>query len=399
MTDRTNPKRAGKGASIPNSFAAIVGREMEYIQQAIDGRRLQGNGAHTQACQAALKDRLGVAEVLLTQSCTSALEMVGLLANLEPGDEVIMPSFTFVATATAVVLRRAVPIFVDIRPDTFNIDERLVEAAITPRTRAIFAVHYAGVCAEMDALRMIADRHGLMLFEDAAQALGSTYHGRPAGALADLGALSFHDTKNIISGEGGALTIVKPDLVDRAYVLWEKGTNRRNFHLGLVDKYSWVDVGSSFLPSELTAAVLRAQLECVDRVNNDRLKSWAAYHRALEPFERGGLLRRPVVPDHCRHNGHIYAILLPDEQARNELLAIGRANEVHMVHHYVPLHSSPAGRKFGRAQGELPVTDRVASTMLRLPLWYGLGEQVETVVDEIVEFFAGQRQIEPRRAS
>lgn len=381
----------GKPSPIPNTLASLVGREMEYIQQAIDSRRLQGNGAHTQACQAALKTRLGVSEALLTQSCSAALEMAALLCNLEPGDEVIMPSFTFVATATAVVLRRAVPVFVDIRPDTFNIDERLVEAAITPRTRAIFAVHYAGVCAEMDALRAIADRHGLMLVEDAAQALGSTYYGRPAGALADLGALSFHDTKNIISGEGGALTVARTDLVDRAYVLWEKGTDRRKFHLGLVDKYSWVDVGSSFLPSELTAAVLRAQLECMDAVNGDRLNSWSAYHQALEPLEQRGLLRRPIVPEHCRHNGHIYAILLADEQTRNDLLAVARQHEIGMVYHYVPLHSAPAGRKYGRSHGDLPVTEKVAATLLRLPLWHGVGDHLPTVVDHIFTFLRGQR--------
>ena len=252
-----------------------------------------------------LKQHLGVPEALLTQSCTAALEFAALLCNLEPGDEVIMPSFTFVSTANAVVLRRAVPVFVDIRPDTFNIDERLVEAAITPRTRAIFAVHYAGVCAEMDALRDIAARHKLFLVEDAAQALGSTYRGLPAGALGDIGCFSFHESKVVVSGEGGALTLTRLDLIERAHVLWEKGTNRTQFDTGQVDKYSWVDVGSSFLPSEITAAVLRAQLEAIDQIVTDRQAAWNRYHEALTPLEDRGQLRRPQVPAHCGHNAHI----------------------------------------------------------------------------------------------
>ena len=373
---------------VPFNVAPLVGRELDYIREALNSRFLQGNGAQTRACQTLLQQRLGIAGVLLTQSCTAALELASLLCDLKPGDEVIMPSFTFVSTANAVVLRRAVPVFVDIRRDTFNIDENLVEAAITPRTRAIFAVHYAGVCAEMDALRDIAERHKLNLVEDAAQALGSTYHGRPAGALADMGCFSFHESKNTVSGEGGALTFTRDEFVERAYVVWEKGTNRRQFHLGQVDKYSWVDVGSSFLPSEITAAVLRAQLEAVDHVIADRRMAWDNYHRALAPLEARGLLRRPQVPSHCGHNSHIYAVLLHDAAARDGLNAALGAKGITAPFHYIPLHSAPAGRRYGRTAGPLPITDHTAATLLRLPLWYGIGDLVYEVVEQISAFFA-----------
>jgi dTDP-4-amino-4,6-dideoxygalactose transaminase len=385
---------------IPFNVAPLVGRELDYIREALDSRFLQGNGAQTRACQTWLKARLGVSDALLTQSCTTALELAALLCDLEPGGEVIMPSFTFVSTANAVVLRRAVPVFVDIRDDTFNIDENLVAAAITPRTRAIFAVHYAGVCAEMDALRDIAQRHNLIVVEDAAQALGSTYHGRPAGALADMGCFSFHESKNVISGEGGALTLTGDEFTERAHIVWEKGTNRKQFLLGQVDKYSWVDVGSSFLPSEITAAVLRAQLEAVDRVIADRLSAWDKYHQALAPLEARGLLRRPIVPKHCGHNAHIYAVLLDGASTRDGLIAALRAQGVTAPFHYIPLHSAPAGQRYGRVAGPLPVTDRTSATLVRLPLWYGIGDQVYEVAERISTYFgAGNRAAAMRRKS
>jgi len=379
------------------NVAPLVGRELDYIREVLNSRVLQGNGVQTWACQTWLKERLGVTDALLTQSCTAALELAALLCDLEPGDEVIMPSFTFVSTANAVVLRRAVPVFVDIRRDTFNIDENIVAAAITPRTRAIFAVHYAGVCAEMDALREIAERHNLILVEDAAQALGSTYHGRPAGALADMGCFSFHESKNTISGEGGALTFTRDDFVERAYIVWEKGTNRRQFHLGQVDKYSWVDVGSSFLPSEVTAAVLRAQLEAVDRVIADRRIAWDNYHQALAPFEARGLLRRPIVPKHCGHNSHIYAVLLGDGTTRDGLIAALRSKGIIAPFHYIPLHSAPAGQRYGRAAGLLPITDRTSATLVRLPLWYGIGDLVHEVIEEISTYFAADVRVTAAR--
>lgn len=373
---------------VPFNVAPLVGREFDYIREVLDSRVLQGNGAQTKACQTWLKGRLGVADALFIHSCTAALELASLLCDLEPGDEVIMPSFTFVSTASAVVLRRAVPVFVDIRRDTFNIDEKIVEAAITPRTRAIFAVHYAGVCAEMDALRQIADRHRLILVEDAAQALGSTYHGRPAGALADMGCFSFHESKNIISGEGGALTFSRDDLVERAHILWEKGTNRRQFLLGQAEKYTWVNVGSSFLPSEITAAVLRAQLEAADRVICDRRSAWDNYHEALAPLQARGQLRLPQVPKHCGHNAHIYAVLLRDGATRDALIAALRSKGITAPFHYIPLHSAPAGQRYGRATGPLPITDCTSATLLRLPLWYGIGDLVYEVVNQISAFFA-----------
>jgi dTDP-4-amino-4,6-dideoxygalactose transaminase len=374
--------------SILFNVAPLVGRELDYIQEALHSRHLQGNGAQTRACQAWLKGRLGVTDALLTQSCTAALEFAALLCDLKPGDEVIMPSFTFVSTANAVVLRGAVPVFVDIRSDTLNIDENVVASAITPRTRAIFAVHYAGVCAEMDILRDIAQHHHLMLVEDAAQALGSTYRGRPAGALADMGCFSFHESKNTVSGEGGALTLMREDLMERAHILWEKGTNRRQFLLGQTDKYTWVDVGSSFLPSEITAAVLRAQLEVVDRVIADRRTAWNNYHEALAPLESRGFLRRPQVPEHCGHNAHIYAIRLADATSRDGLIAALRSNGITAPFHYIPLHSAPAGRRYGRQAGPLPITENTSATLVRLPLWYGIGDKVFQVIEQLSEYVA-----------
>ena len=350
----------------------LTGREFDYIAEAHAHGMLAGDGRFTSRCHARLEQALGCAKALLTHSCTAALEMGALLAGVGPGDEVILPSYTFSSTANAFVLRGAVPVFVDIRPDTLNLDERLVEAAITPRTRAIVPVHYAGVACEMDALRDIAQRHRLMLIEDAAQAYGAHYRGRPLGTLGALGCLSFHETKNVISGEGGALLVNDATLLRRAEILREKGTDRSAFFRGEVDKYRWVDVGSSYLPGELVAAFLLAQLEQGDEIRRRRLEIWQHYHDGLAELEARGSLRRPVVPPHCAHNAHMYYVLLPSLAARQAVIGQLRDAGVQAVFHYVPLHSSPAGQRFGRAATPMPHTDAAAERLLRLPLWIGV---------------------------
>ena len=347
----------------------MTGRELDYIAEAHAKGHLSGDGLFTKRCHAWLERTTGTRRALLTHSCTAALEMSALLLDLEPGDEVIMPSFTFVSTANAFVLRGAVPVFVDIRADTLNLDENLIEAAITPKTRAICVVHYAGVGCEMDAIGAIAARHGLAVVEDAAQGVLSTYRGQPLGAIGALGALSFHETKNVISGEGGALLVNDARFVERAEIIREKGTNRSQFFRGQVDKYTWVDVGSSYLPSEILAAFLAAQLEDAERITTDRLAIWNAYHAALEPYEARGVLRRPIVPAHCTHNAHMYYVLLADLATRTEFIEALRAAGVHPVFHYVPLHSAPAGRRYGRTSGDLAITDHVSDSLVRLPLW------------------------------
>ncbi len=370
--------------NVPFNNPPVTGEELRLLEAAIADGHLCGAGRFSGECEDWIAGAVGAPRAFLAQSCTAALEMAVLLAGIEPGDEVIMPSFTFVSTANAVVLSGGVPVFVDIRPDTMNLDEGQVEAAITPRTKAIFVVHYGGVCAEMDALSEIARRHGVMLVEDAAHAFGATYRGRPAGGLADLGCFSFHATKNIISGEGGALTIMSDDLVERAEIIREKGTNRSRFLRGQVDKYTWVDKGSSYLPSELTAAFLRAQLERAGDINADRVATWNAYNAALDGVEKNGL-RRPVVPDYCEHNGHLYYLLAPDRDRRDAALAELQGKGVIALFHYVPLHSSPAGQRFGRMHGNLAVTDDVAGRLLRLPLWYGMDDAVRArVIDAVL---------------
>jgi dTDP-4-amino-4,6-dideoxygalactose transaminase len=365
---------------IPFNRPYMTGKELWYIAQAHGRGHLAGDGGYTRLCNQWIEQRSGCARALLTHSCTAALEMAALLADMQPGDEVIMPSYTFVSTANAFVLRGAVPVFVDIRADTLNLDETLIEAAITPRTKAIVPVHYAGVGCEMDAIGEIARRRGLLVIEDAAQAVMSSYKGRPLGAIGDLAAISFHETKNLISGEGGALLVNNPRFIERAEVIREKGTNRSQFFRGQVDKYTWVDVGSSFLPGEIIAAFLWAQMEEVDAITRRRLAMWGSYHQWFADAERAGKLRRPVVPGHCVHNAHMYYILLPDLQCRSAVIDRLKALGVHSVFHYVPLHSAPAGRRYGRAHGELPVTDDVADRLLRLPLWVGLeAQQVEVI--------------------
>lgn len=367
---------------IPFNRPYLVGRELEYIAAAHQNGHLSGDGPFTKRCHAWLQERTGASHALLTHSCTAALEMAALLLDLEPGDEVIMPSYTFVSTANAFVLRGAVPVFVDIRPDTLNIDERLIEAAITPRTKAICVVHYAGVACEMDEILDIAERHGLRVVEDAAQAIMSTYKGRPLGALGDFGALSFHETKNIVSGEGGALLCRDRQTGERAEIIREKGTNRSRFFRGQVDKYTWVDVGSSFLPGELTAAFLAAQIEAAEDITRRRLAIWDRYHAWAEPHEAAGRVRRPIVPAHCTHNAHMYYLLLPSLESRQAFIAALKAQGIGAVFHYVPLHSSPAGLEFGRAHGELEVTTSLSERLVRLPLWLGVEEHLPTIFAE-----------------
>jgi dTDP-4-amino-4,6-dideoxygalactose transaminase len=358
-----------------------TGREFAYIEEAIRNRHLSGNGPFAERCTKWLQRATMTHRALLTHSCTGALEMSAFLADLSAGDEVIMPSFTFVSTANAVVLRGAKPVFVDIREDTLNLDEALVEDAITERTRAIFAVHYAGVGCELDALVEIAHRHELILVEDAAQALLASYRGRPLGSFGDLATVSFHETKTVHCGEGGALLINRGDLIERAEVLQEKGTNRANFFRGAVDKYTWVDVGSSFLLSEVNAAFLWAQFELADRIVQARLDIWNRYHHAFADLEQSGRLRRPIVPPHCEHNGQSYFLLLDHLNDRSRFIEKSEAAGVRPVFHYVPLHSSPGGVTYGRAGGALQCTSSVSDRLVRLPLWAGMThEDVERVV-------------------
>lgn len=357
---------------IPFNRPYLTGLEFSRMAEAHAAGQLSGNGQFTKQCEAMISRLTQSPQALLTHSCTAALEMAALLADLGPGDEVIMPSYTFTSTANAFVLRGAVPVFVDIRGDTLNIDETRVEAAITPRTRAIVAVHYAGVACDMPTLARIADAHGLLLIEDAAQALMSRQGERPLGGIGQLGCLSFHETKNIICGEGGALLINDPRFAARAEILRDKGTNRSQFVRGEVDRYTWCDIGSSYGPGELVAAFLAPQLEAAHAITQRRLDLWHAYHEALAPHEHAGRLRRPVVPSGATHNAHMYHVLLPRSIDRASVIQGMRERGAQAVFHYVPLHSSAAGRRHGRAHGELPVTDDLSARLLRLPLWIGV---------------------------
>lgn len=358
----------------------VTGNELRYIREALDSFHVSGDGAFSKRCHAWLEATIGAQRALLTHSCTAALEMAALLCDLAPGDEVIMPSFTFVSTANAVVLRGAVPIFVDIRVDTLNIDERLIEAAITPRTKAIFVVHYAGVACEMDTVMEIARRHDLLVVEDAAQALRAAYRGRPLGSIGDLAALSFHETKNFISGEGGALLVNNPAHISRAEILREKGTNRSSFARGEVDKYTWIDLGSSYLPSDIIAAFLWAQFENAESLDVRRRMLWNQYHEGLQSLESDGLVRRPIIPDECDHNAHLYYLLLPNPEARNHLIRNLQDQGIHAPFHYVPLHSAPAGLRFARPHGSLSVTTDIAGRLLRMPLWHAMTDEPVKVV-------------------
>lgn len=362
-----------------------TGKEFEYIQTALKTAHLSGNGQFTKKCHAWLEQKLGTRKALLTHSCTAALEMAAILADIGPGDEVIMPSFTFVSTANAFVLRGGVPVFVDIRPDTLNLDETRIEAAITPRTRAIAVVHYAGVSCEMDAILDIARRHKLLVIEDAAQGILSSYKGKALGSIGHLGVLSFHETKNVVSGEGGALLVNDERLMERAEIIWEKGTNRSQFFRGQVDKYTWVDIGSSFLPSEIMAAFLWAQLEEVESITARRIAIWERYQQKLAPGQASGALRGPVIPPGCTNNAHMYYVLGRDHRTQAGVLQALKERGAQAVFHYVPLHSSPAGRRYARAHGSMAVTDRVSETLARLPMWVGLQDaDVDMIADTVL---------------
>jgi dTDP-4-amino-4,6-dideoxygalactose transaminase len=371
--------------AIPFNKPFLTGKELHYVAEAHTRGQLAGDGFFTKACSKWLASQVDCQQVLLTHSCTAALEMTAILADIKPGDEVIMPSYTFVSTANAFVLRGGVPVFVDIRPDTLNIDESLIEAAITPRTKAIVPVHYAGVACEMDAILGIARRHHLLVVEDAAQGVMARYKGRPLGAIGDLGCYSFHETKNIISGEGGALLVNNTEFVERAEIIREKGTNRSKFFRGQVDKYTWVDIGSSYLPGEIIAAFLWAQMQEAEQITARRMAIWQRYHAAFEELEKAGRVRRPIVPDGCEHNAHMYYLLLEDLRDRTAFIEAMKSQEINCVFHYVPLHSAPNGLACGRASGDLHVTTDLSERLVRLPLWIGLEEHQDRVIDAVRE--------------
>ena len=365
-----------------------IGSEQDYIMEAIKSHKICGDGAFTKKCNAWIEEKTGASKALLTTACSTALDMAAMLAEVGPGDEVILPSFTFVSTANAFVCRGASLVFVDIRPDTQNIDEKLIEDAVTERTIVIAPVHYAGVGCEMDTIMDIAKRHGLLVIEDAAQGVMSTYKGKALGAIGDYGCYSFHETKNYSMGEGGALLIKDEDKVDRAEIIREKGTDRSRFMRGQVDKYTWVDMGSSFLPSEMNAAYLYAQLEKADEINEDRMASWNAYYEMLKPLENTGCLQLPVIPEECVHNAHMFYIKVRDLEERTALASYLRENDILAVFHYVPLHSAPAGLRFGRFHGEDKHTTNTFERLLRLPMYYGLGrDNVEYICEKINEFY------------
>lgn len=365
-------------------------KAMDYIQECVKNQKICGDGKYTKLCNEWIERRTGTAKCLLTTSCTHATELAALLADIKPGDEVIMPSFTFVSTANAFVLRGAVPVFVDIRPDTMNIDEKLIEAAVTERTRAIVPVHYAGVACEMDVIMDIAKRHGLMVIEDAAQGIMSTYKGKALGSIGDFGAFSFHETKNYSMGEGGALLIRDEKYVEQAEILREKGTNRTKFIQGKIDKYTWINYGSSYLPSDMNAAYLYAQLERADEINEARLAIWNRYYESLKPLAEEGKIELPVIPEGCVHNGHMFYLKVRDAKERRAFMDehLKAENGVYAVSHYVPLHSAQAGLKFGRFHGEDRYTTKESERLVRLPMYYGLTmEQVDYICDAVRRFY------------
>ena len=365
-----------------------TGKEMEYIKQAVDHMHICGDGEFTKKCSEYLERITGTAKCLLTTSCTHALEMAALLCDIKEGDEVILPSYTFVSTADAFVLRGAVPVFVDIRPDTMNIDENLIEAAITERTKAIAVVHYAGVACEMDKIMEIAGKYGLRVVEDAAQAIMCTYKGKPLGTFGDFGCFSFHETKNFSMGEGGALLIRDEKYIEDAEILREKGTDRSKYFRGQVDKYRWMNYGSSYLPSDMNAAYLYSQFEMADRINEVRVARWDQYHRLLKPLADAGKITLPFVPEGCEHNGHMFYIKAKDLKERTELIRFLKEKDILSVFHYVPLHSAPAGVKFGRFHGEDKYTTAQSERLLRLPMFYQLTkDQADYIADKVKEFY------------
>ncbi|MBQ7359879.1 MAG: dTDP-4-amino-4,6-dideoxygalactose transaminase [Lachnospiraceae bacterium] len=365
-----------------------TGKELEYVSQAVANHKICGDGEFTRKCNAWFEEKTGTAKCLLTTSCTHATEMAALLANIKEGDEVIMPSYTFVSTADAFVLRGATVVFVDIRPDTMNIDENLIEDAITERTKAIVPVHYAGVSCEMDKIMDIAKRHNLIVIEDAAQGVMSTYKGQPLGTIGDFGAYSFHETKNYSMGEGGALLIKHEKDIEDAEIIREKGTNRSKFFRGQIDKYTWVNYGSSYLPSDMNAAYLYAQLEIAEQINDARLAIWNRYYERLQPLKEAGKIELPIVPENCVHNAHMFYIKAKDLEERTAFINFLKEKGVMSVFHYVPLHSAPAGVKYGRFHGEDKYTTKESERLARLPLYYGLTmEQVDYICDTVIEFY------------
>lgn len=366
----------------------FVGKEYEYIKKAVDNKKICGDGEFSKKCSGFLESYTGTARAMLTTSCTHALEMSAIMCSIKPGDEVIMPSYTFVSTADAFVCRGATPVFVDIRPDTLNIDEKLIEDAITPKTKVIVPVHYAGVSCEMDTILDIAKRHGLMVVEDAAQGITATYKGRQLGTLGDFGCYSFHETKNFSMGEGGAILIKDEKYVEAAEIIREKGTNRSKFFRGQVDKYSWVEFGSSYLPSEINAAYLWAQLERIDDICRDRLSTWDHYYRELKELEDDGYVDLPYIPEECTHNAHMFYVKAKDLDERTRLIAFLREKGIYAVFHYVPLHSSLAGHKYCRFNGEDRYTTRESDRLLRLPMFYGLSEDdTQYICEKVKEFY------------
>lgn len=373
---------------IPFNKPPFVGKELKYIEEAVNCHKLCGDGQFTKKCNDYLEKITKSEKVLLTTSCTHAIEMAAILADIGPGDEVIMPSYTFVSTANAFVLRGARAVFVDIRPDTMNIDENLIEAAITDKTKAIVPVHYAGVSCEMDAILDIAQRHQLSVIEDAAQGIMSTYKGKILGTIGDYGCYSFHETKNISMGEGGALLIRDAENIEKAEIIREKGTNRSKFFRGEIDKYSWVEQGSSYLPSELNAAYLWGELEAAEIIYEDRMRSWNTYWTQLSPLAGRGCIRLPFVPEHCVHNAHMFYIKTRDLEERTKLIQYLKEHEIGAVFHYIPLHSAEAGKRFGRFHGEDRFTTKESERLLRLPMYYNMKpEDIDTTVKRILEFY------------
>ena len=366
----------------------FIGDEITNIQKAIDSQKICGDGHFTKSCNIWMEEKFNANKVLLTTSCTHALEMAAILADIKPGDEVIMPSYTFVSTADAFVQRGATIVFVDIRPDTMNIDENLIEDAITDKTKAIVVVHYAGVSCEMDTITDIAKRHNLFVVEDAAQGVMSTYKGKALGTIGDFGCYSFHETKNYSMGEGGAILIKDDKYIEKAEITREKGTNRSQFFRGQIDKYTWVDYGSSYLPSELNAAYLYAQLKNADKINENRLNSWNLYYRLLKPLADEGFIELPHIPEGCEHNAHMFYIKAKDLEERTKLIKFMKDNEISLAFHYIPLHSAPAGLKFGRFHGEDVYTTKESDRLVRLPMYYGLStEEIQYVVKYIKKFY------------
>lgn len=367
------------------NVAPFVGKELEYMKHAVDNHKICGDGEYTQRCNRWIEERTGTSKALLTTSCTHATEMAALLCNIQPGDEVIMPSYTFVSTADAFVLRGAKIVFVDVRPDTMNIDEKLIEEAVTEKTKAIVPVHYAGVSCEMDTIMEIARLHNLYVVEDAAQGVMSTYKGRALGSMGEFGCFSFHETKNFSMGEGGALLIREQQFIERAEILREKGTNRSKFYRGEIDKYSWCEMGSSYLPSDLNAAYLWAQLEMAEEITADRMRTWNMYDDAFRNF---GRFEVPFVPAECEHNAHMYYIKVKDLEERTKLISYLMENGIKAVFHYVPLHSSQAGRMYGRFHGEDVYTTKESERLLRLPLYYQIGEEtVDYIIGKVKRFY------------